>query len=114
MLPDQSHSAQDEQPMPNHSNEPQQPRVEPEVIPPGRGRREFLSDQDDWAYARGATGTHRLYVGRIGPLAILMLMLFVGLLAGVILVLALGAVLLWLPALALVASAGLLLRLLRR
>jgi fatty acid desaturase len=61
-----------------------------------------------------ADRTHRIYVARLGPFAIAMLMLIVGVLAAVILLAVIGAVLIWIPVVALLVAAGAIFRLLRR
>jgi hypothetical protein len=58
--------------------------------------------------------THRIYVGRLGPLGIALVMLIVAILAAIILLALLGAVLLWIPVVALIIAAGAIFRLLRR
>ncbi|MGA3307616.1 MAG: hypothetical protein ABSD08_03225 [Xanthobacteraceae bacterium] len=61
-----------------------------------------------------ADRTHRIYVARLGPFAIALLMLIVGVLAAVILLAVIGAVLIWIPVVALLVAAGAIFRLLRR
>ena len=96
--------------MTDSSNQPERPRAEPEIIPPDRhGRRPWPSD-----YGFTQThSTHRVYVGRIGPLGFVLAMLIVGLLGGVLVLLLIGAALIWIPlvvAFALVATISGLLR----
>jgi len=85
----------------NNSNEPERPRVEPEIIPPN----------DRGPYARGGRwpppygftqmrGTHRVYVSRIGPFGFALIMLVVGLLAAIMLLILIGAALIWIPVVA--------------
>ena len=83
--------------MAQDSNEPERPRVEPEIIPPDRGR----DPGQRWPppYGNARTGT-RLYVTRIGPFGFALMMLAIGLLAAVFLLLLIGTVLIWLPVLA--------------
>ena len=101
--------------MAHHSNRPERPRLEPEIIPPARGRREPGWQHDVWEpYAPSAGTTHRLYVAKFGPLGLAMLMLIIGFVAAVILLAVVGAILVWIPILALLASAGVIYRLLRR
>jgi hypothetical protein len=97
-------------------NLPKRPRVEPEIIPPDRTQREAdWRQQDGRPYVSTFAGeTQRIYVGRLGPFGIALLMLIVGVLAAVILLAALGAVLLWIPIVALLVAAGAIFRLLRR
>jgi hypothetical protein len=83
---------------------PEQPRTEPEIIPPDRSGRRSTWYPDGYAQAGG---THRLYVARVGPFGFALLMLAVAALAAVILLVILGAVLLWIPivAVAVIAAA---------
>jgi hypothetical protein len=74
------------------SNEPERPRSEPEIISPDQYR------ERQWPpYGYSQTGTHRIYVTRIGPFGFTLLMLAVGFLAAVLLLLLIGTALLWLP-----------------
>jgi len=100
--------------MAHYSDRPERPRLEPEIIPPARGRREPGWQYDVWEpYApRGAT--HRLYVARFGSFGLAMVMLVIGFLAAVILLAVVGALLVWIPILALLVAAGVVFRLLRR
>src|SRR5262245_59186807 len=66
----------------------ERPRSEPEIIPPGDPR---LRAQDAFQ------GTQRIYVARLGPFGIAMVALAVAFLAAVILLLLLGAFLIWIP-----------------
>jgi hypothetical protein len=93
---------------------PERPRVEPEIIPPDRTGREFDWRQRDWRPYGFARGTHRIYVGGIGPLGIAILILLVGIVVAVGLLAIIGAVLFWIPVLALLVVAGAMFRLLRR
>jgi len=80
--------------MVTNSDEPERPRREPEIIPPDRGR------GPNWPPPHGFTqmrGTHRLYVGRIGPFGFALLMLAIGLFAAVFLLVLIGAALIWIP-----------------
>ena len=82
-----------------------EPRSEPEIIPPGRhdGRRDSVRERPDpWASAnpygnQRIYGTQRIFVGRVGPLGILLLALVIGVLAAVVFIVLLGAFLLWIP-----------------
>ena len=66
------------------------PRVEPEIIPPGdvRARRQGSFD---------GRATQRIYVARLGPFGFAMVALAIAFLAAVILVVLLGAFLIWIP-----------------
>jgi hypothetical protein len=78
---------------------PERPRAEPEIIPPDR-----LYDGPPWrTYPfAGATGTHRIYITRLGPLSGALLLMAIGAIAAILLLVFLGALLLWLPLIALV------------
>jgi hypothetical protein len=88
--------------MANDPNQPERPRVEPEIIPPDRN-----GGSADWrrsAYTpwRGSGfeqihSTHRVYVGRVGPFGIALLLLAIAAMLGLILIAVLGAVLIWIP-----------------
>ena len=83
-----------------NSNEPELPRVEPEIIPPNR--RGPYDRGDGWPpYGfTQARGTHRVFVGRIGPFGFALIMLIAGLLAAVLLLILIGAALIWIPVVA--------------
>ncbi len=84
----------------SNSNEPERPRVEPEIIPPSR--RGPYDRGDGWP-PYGFTqmrGTHRVYVRRIGPFGFALIMLIAGLLAAVLLLILIGAALIWIPVVA--------------
>jgi hypothetical protein len=69
------------------------PRSEPEIIPPdcdprdARRERVFVDER----------GTERVYVARIGPLGVILVVLVTAILSGVLLALLLGALVIWLP-----------------
>jgi hypothetical protein len=79
---------------------PEQPRVEPEIIPPDRNQRR--SGWQPYGYS-GPRGTRRIYIARLGPFGFALLMLTLSALVAVILIFVLGAVLIWIPILALLA-----------
>lgn len=85
--------------MASNSYEPERPRAEPEIIPPERRRPEDRG----WPPPHGYTevhGTHRIYVGRIGPFGFVLMMLVAGLLAAIMLLLLIGTALIWIPVIA--------------
>lgn len=102
--------------MTDKSNIPEQPRAEPEIIPPDRTNRAPDWRQGTWQPDGSAWvgGRQRIYVGRIGPFGLALLMLMIGVLVAVILLTVVGALLLWIPILVLLVAAGALYRLLRR
>jgi hypothetical protein len=69
---------------------PERPRIEPEIIPPGEARARWHGSFDGRA-------TQRIYVARLGPFGFAMVALAVAFLAAVILILLLGAFLIWIP-----------------
>jgi hypothetical protein len=103
------------------TNQPQRPRAEPEIIPPDRtprrsDRHQQTRHQQTWRpfTSTVADETHRIYVARLGPFGIALLMLIVGVLAAVMLLAVVGAVLIWIPLVALLVAVGAVFRLLRR
>ncbi len=86
---------------------PRRPAVEPEIIPPGRAR------TFDWPRDR-VYASHRIYVSPIGPVGIALIFLVLGVVLAILLLAFLGAVLVWLPLLALAVLAGAVVRVLRR
>jgi hypothetical protein len=97
---------------------PEQPRTEPEIIPPGQTGR--WSDQSSWQPARGpfgfgqARGTQRIYVARLGPFGFAVLMLVFALLAVAVILAVIGAFLIWIPVVALLVVVAAVYRFLRR
>jgi Flp pilus assembly protein TadB len=101
--------------MTDDSDQVERPRLEPEIIPPGRTRSEPDWAQSGWRpYASTTGGTQRIYIAGLGPFGIALLMLAIGALAAVILLAVLGAILIWIPVFALLLVAGFAFRLLRR
>jgi hypothetical protein len=76
----------------------EEPRSEPEVIPP--------DDAHVTRRMRIDTETGRIYVAKVSPLGTILVVLIVGLFSAVMLVLLLGALLIWLPAVVLLATAA--------
>jgi hypothetical protein len=104
-------------------NQPEQPRVEPEIIPPDRSARSDRvqsraqpNSRQPWG-PHGFTqarGTQRIYVSRLGPFGFAALMLgFAALVAAVFLVI-IGAVLIWIPVVALLVVVAAIYRFFRR
>ena len=85
--------------MADDRDRPERPRFEPEIIPPGGA-----PDRSAWraqSYAE-TSGTHRIYVGRLGPFGGILLLAAIVVVAVIALLAFLGALLLWVPLLALV------------
>lgn len=74
-------------------NAPERPRAEPEIIPPDRTRGSAWPPPG----FTGARGTHRIYVTQVRPFGVVLVMLAIAFVAAIVLLLMLGAVLLWLP-----------------
>lgn len=86
----------------------EEPRSEPEIIPPdhaerGTPRMHFVDSQ----------GTERVYIAKPMSLGTILMILITGLLLAVFLVLLLGALLIWRPAVILLVTAVVVVRLLR-
>ncbi|MPZ59215.1 MAG: hypothetical protein GEU91_22580 [Rhizobiales bacterium] len=86
------------------SRPPEQPRSEPEIIPPGRSDR----DGSIWTTVDERGGTHRIYVARPGPFSIIVALLIAGLVLAAIVLLLLGLVLFWIPVVIFIIAAFLL------
>jgi hypothetical protein len=106
--------------MANDRDQPELPRVEPEIIPPDRQERGGPGRGFDWrrpawrADGQNETaGMHRVYVARIGPLGFALLTLAFAILAAAFLLIFAGAILLWLPVVALLIVVGAIFRFLR-
>lgn len=83
----------------------EKPRYEPEIIPPGRAgakRRSHIWMSID------ESGTHRFYLARPGPFTIFVALVLAGLVVAAIVLLLLGVVLIWIPAVVLIVGALLL------
>ncbi len=99
-----------------YSNEPpERPRAEPEIIPPDRSGRRSDWRNSPWhgTAFTGARGTQRIYVTRIGPLGVALLMLAIAAIAAIIVIATVGLVLIWIPILAVIVIAAALFRRLR-
>ena len=85
---------------------PERPRFEPEIIPPLRAG----ADQSPYIWLSTAenSGTHRIYVARPGPFAIIAALAVIGLVVAAIVLVLLGAMLIWIPVVIFLISALLL------
>jgi hypothetical protein len=90
----------------------QQHSSEPEIIPPPAGTR--LRDRDAMRISVNERGTRRIYVTRLGPFSLILLALGICLLAALVLVLAIGTFLIWIPVVALLVTATMISALLRQ
>jgi hypothetical protein len=86
--------------MPSNKNQPERPRREPEIIPPGKDRPDRNAAwPPNYGYSQ-TRSTHRIYVSRIGPLGFAIFVLIIAMFGGVLLLALIGAALIWLPLLA--------------
>jgi hypothetical protein len=100
--------------MPDKKDQPEQPRREPEIIPPGK---DWPGRNSAWPPGYGyseSRGTHRIYVGRIGPLGFAIVLLMAALFGGVLLLALIGAVLIWFPIVAVLAIISAIVAVIRR
>jgi hypothetical protein len=101
--------------MPSSSNEPERPRVEPEILPPDRrGRNEQSWPPPPYGYTPGARSSQRIFITRIGPFGFGLAMLVLGLFAVALLLLLIGTALIWLPFVAAIVIVSAVVGLLRR
>jgi hypothetical protein len=94
-------------------NQPERPRLEPEIIPPERSRGDSEWPPHAWR-PNASTHRQRIYVARLGPFGFALLMAMIGIVVALILLAVVGAILVWIPILALLLAAGFVYRLLRR
>ena len=83
----------------------EKPRYEPEIIPPPRAGAERRSHI--WM-SIDENGTHRFYLARPGPFTIFATLVLAGLVVAAIVLVLLGAMLIWIPAVILIVGALLL------
>ena len=96
-------------------SEPEQPRTEPEIIPPDRsGGRGWDSPWQANQGFDGAWRTQRIFVMRPGPLGFIAVMLVLGLIVAAIVLALIGTLLIWIPAVALCVAIAAVYRFLRR
>jgi len=74
------------------------PRSEPEIIPPDRrGGRRSDSQSHVWVWVADREGMRRANVTLPGPFTIFLALALVAMVAGLIVILVLGAVIIWIP-----------------
>ena len=112
-------------------NQPERPRAEPEIIPPDRDGGEADWRRTPWRrtpwrrtpwrrtpWRRSGFdeihSTQRVYVGRVGPFGIALLLLAIAAVIAIILIAVLGAVLIWIPIIAVAVVIAAFFRLFRR
>ena len=91
---------------------PEQPRSEPEIIPPARGRTQAYQSGPEW-FAGSERGTNRIFVARVGPRSIVGIVLLIGLFTGAVLAILLGALLIAIPVVGLLVAGALIANALR-
>jgi hypothetical protein len=97
--------------MTQYSNRPERPRLEPEIIPPRYGRRDGDWLDSGWApYTGNAGGTQRIYLTKLGPFGLALVMLAIGFAAAFVLLATVGALLIWLPIFAILVAIGIVFR----
>jgi hypothetical protein len=86
---------------------PETPRSEPEIIPPDQPTAAWA--QRTWMRSSGYDReSQRIYIARLGPFSVILLLLVIGLLIAAGLIFVLGAVLVWIPVALLLAAAAIL------
>jgi len=100
--------------MAHDRDRPEWPRAEPEIIPPDRSGRHGDFTRAPWHGGPYTRATHRVYVTRLGPLGIALLLLAVTAIVAMLLIAVLGAVLFWIPIAAVGFLVAAVFRLLRR
>jgi hypothetical protein len=82
--------------IPARGSAPEQPRAEPEIIPP-RARRRPDGFSRIFVRIDERDGRERVYITRPGPFSIILGLLIIGVVVSLILIVLLGAVLIWIP-----------------
>jgi hypothetical protein len=76
---------------------PERPRSEPEIIPPGRQGGRRGSQSHVWVWMADREGMREANVRLPGPLTIFLALALVAMVTGLIMILVLGAVIIWVP-----------------
>jgi hypothetical protein len=84
---------------------PEEPRVEPEIIPPMRSGSEW--------YSTDGYGQQRVFVSRMGPWSVFGMVLAFGIVAGAVFALVIGALLVAIPVIGLLIAGAIVFSLLR-
>jgi hypothetical protein len=93
---------------------PEQPRCEPEIIPPPRSRTQAYGAGPQWFAGERGTGGGGIFVARLGPWRLIGIVLLFGLITGAVLALVLGALLIAIPIAGLLVAGALIANALRR
>ncbi len=106
--------------MTDDHDKPERPRYEPEIIPPDHGDRQSDGRNTPWHSSNwrgspfgGARSAQRIYVTRVGPFGIALMLLAIAAIVAIIVIAAVGALLIWIPVVAAVLVIGALFRLFR-
>lgn len=105
--------------MTDDQDKPERPRFEPEIIPPDRGgeQPEWRTPFRDSNWRRSPFGdthtTQRVYMTRLGPFGIALVLLAIAAIMAIVVIAAIGAVLIWVPVIIAVLIIGALMRLFR-
>lgn len=101
--------------MTDEHDQPERPRFEPEIIPPDHGEHGSDWRKSPWrGNPFGYTGaTQRVYVTRISPFSMALVLIAIAAIVAIILIAAVGAILIWIPVIAALLVAGALFRLFR-
>ena len=75
----------------------EEPRSEPEIIPPDHAGRRSAHASSRARVFVDSHGTERIFIATPGPLGIILVALTAGILSAVLLILLLGAFLIWVP-----------------
>jgi ABC-type transport system involved in cytochrome bd biosynthesis fused ATPase/permease subunit len=81
----------------DHNPRVERPRVEPEIIPPRAQSRQRSFDSLFVRVEEGDDGIRRIYLKKLGPLTIVLLLLVAGATGVLFFVLLAGLMLLWIP-----------------
>jgi len=92
----------------DQADRPDRPRSEPEIIPPQRNRAGADQPPYIWLSTEENSGTQRIFVTRPGPFAIIAALAVIGLVVAAIVLVLLGAILIWIPVVIFIISAVLL------
>jgi hypothetical protein len=76
---------------------PEYPRSEPEIIPAGRDEHPPRGPVGVWMRVDERDGVRRVVIGHPGPTAIILGLLFLGLIAGIAFLALAGFLLIWIP-----------------
>lgn len=77
--------------------EPERPRSEPEIIPPGQGSRTERGPGGIWMRVEQTDGTQRIYIGRPSIPALILGLIVVGFVAALAFLAMAGLLLVWMP-----------------